>query len=177
MLPTALDELSQLWQIFCFHERSNLSSRNGDPTSTRMKKNKRNGVGIKNKKGVPYLQYPVKLAAAAVPLPKEPVLSPPPHQPSHPCFCDQVFLLKCKVWSPYNNKDTINELKRNNKDNIKVLGHTRLTSGRTASFPTLQHQDNNWRHNDRIERTDNHNEKIRQIFFDKTTIQNQVAKP
>ena len=121
MVPTALDELAQLCQIFCVDEASNPSYRNVNPTSSGMQPKKGNQVGIKNKKGVSYLQYQVKLAAAAVSLPKEPVSDPLSQRTSHLPFRDQIRLLKRKVWSLENNKDTTKELKRNNKDAIKFL--------------------------------------------------------
>ena len=63
----------------------------------------------------------IKLAAAAVSLPKEPVSAPLSQRTSHLPFRDQIRLLKRKVWSLENNKDTINDLKRKNKDTVKIL--------------------------------------------------------
>ena len=68
-----------------------------------------------------YLQYLVKLVAAEVTLQQEPIAAPLPHNTSHPPLCDQVWLLKRKVRSLENNKDTINELNLKNKDSIKIL--------------------------------------------------------
>ena len=121
MLSTALDDLAQLWQIFCGREPANASSRNGDPNSTRTQPKKGNGVGIKKKEGFSYFQYQVKISAAAVPLPQEPVADQLPQQISLPPFRDQVWLLKRKVQSLENNNDIINGLKQKNKDTIKNL--------------------------------------------------------
>ena len=56
MVPKALDKLTQLYNIFCGNKPANQSSRNGDPTSAIMHPKKVKRVGIKNKKGVSYLQ-------------------------------------------------------------------------------------------------------------------------
>ena len=75
MVPTDLDKLDQLCQIF---KAANPYSIIGDPTSTMTQRNKGKHVGIKKKKGVSYFQHEVKLAVAEVSLPQEPVADPLP---------------------------------------------------------------------------------------------------
>ena len=77
-----LRELTQLCQISRGDKPANPSSRNGDPTSTRMHQKKGKHVGIKNKKGVSYLQYQVKRAEVSVPMPQEPAADSLLNQPS-----------------------------------------------------------------------------------------------
>ena len=122
MVPTTLEDLDQLCQTFRGKEPANPSSINGYPTSTRTQQKKGKRVSIKNKNGLPYLQYQIKLAASKLPLTQEHVAAVLPHHPYHPPFHYQVRLLKSKVRSLENNKDITNGLEQKNKGTIKNLG-------------------------------------------------------